>query len=186
MVGALDRVIGKLLAQAGHGALVLGRDQKPAGILVEAMDDAGPRLAANALQRSAAMGDQRVDQRAVGIAGRRMHDEAGRLVDDDEVGVLIDDGKRDVLAERRGGQRRRHRDGVGLARFDPEIAVSYRLARVRHGAGREQLLKTRTADIAERCGEEAVQPPSRLIRRDHRAARFFGGFRVRHERAGRS
>ena len=51
----------------------------------------------------AAMGDQRVDQRAVGIAGRRMDDKARRLLDDDEVLVLVNHSKRDVLALRRGG-----------------------------------------------------------------------------------
>ncbi len=46
----------------------------------------------------AAMGDQGVDQRAVGIAGRRMHHQAGRLVDDDEVLVLIDDARAEYPA----------------------------------------------------------------------------------------
>ena len=57
----------------------------------------------------AAMGDQGVDQRAVGIAGGRMHDEARRLVDDDEVLVLVDDLQRDVLALRHCRRGRRHR-----------------------------------------------------------------------------
>ena len=38
----------------------------------------------------AAMGDQRVDQRAAGMAGAGMDDEPGRLVDDDQRVVLID------------------------------------------------------------------------------------------------
>src|SRR4029077_10158012 len=63
VIGALDRMMGKLLAEAGHGALVLGGDEKPAGIFVEPVNDAGPRHAANAFERSAAMGDQRVHQR---------------------------------------------------------------------------------------------------------------------------
>ena len=100
LIGALDGVIGELLGEARHRALVLGRDQQAARVLVEAMDDARPRLAADAGQRRAAMGDQRVDQRAVGIARRRMDDEPGRLVDDDEVLVLVDDVERDILALR--------------------------------------------------------------------------------------
>ena len=43
------------------------------------------------------MGDQRVDEGAVDIAGAWMHDEAGRLVDDDDGIVLIDDIERDCL-----------------------------------------------------------------------------------------
>ena len=76
----------------------------------------------------AAMGDQRVDQRAVGIARRRMHDEPRRLVDDDEVLVLVDDVERNILALRLGGRGGGHVDRVGLARFDPVVGVSYRFA----------------------------------------------------------
>ena len=55
----------------------------------------------------AAMGDQRIDQRAVGMAGRGMDDETRRLVDDDEMLVLEHDVERDVLAGDVGLVRRR-------------------------------------------------------------------------------
>ena len=54
-------------------------------------------------ESGAAMGDQRIDQGAVGIAGRRMHHQAGRLVDHDQVVVFIDDLERNILALRQGG-----------------------------------------------------------------------------------
>ena len=44
------------------------------------------------------MGDQRVDEGAVDIAGAWMHDEARWLVDDDDGIVLVDDVERDRLA----------------------------------------------------------------------------------------
>ena len=44
------------------------------------------------------MGDQRIHQRAGLMAGGRMHDQALRLVDDDDVVVLKDDIERDILA----------------------------------------------------------------------------------------
>ena len=44
------------------------------------------------------MGDQRIDQRARLVPGGGMHDEALRLVDDDDVVVLEHDIERDVLA----------------------------------------------------------------------------------------
>ena len=37
------------------------------------------------------MRQQRVDERAAGVAGRRMDDQPGRLVDDQQVVVLVDD-----------------------------------------------------------------------------------------------
>ena len=76
----------------------LGDDDQPGGVLVEPVDDARPLHAADARQRLAAMADQRIDQRAVGMAGRRMDDEPRRLVDDDEMLVLEDDVERNVLA----------------------------------------------------------------------------------------
>ena len=48
VIGALDGVVGELLGEAAHRALGLGGDQKAARVLVEAVDDAGPRLAADA------------------------------------------------------------------------------------------------------------------------------------------
>ena len=44
------------------------------------------------------MVDQRVDERAGGVAGAGMDDQPRRLVDDDELGILVEDMKRDVLA----------------------------------------------------------------------------------------
>ena len=44
------------------------------------------------------MRDQRIDQRAGLVPGRRMHDESLGLVDDDDVVVLVDDIERDILA----------------------------------------------------------------------------------------
>ena len=78
----------------------LGDDHQPGGVLVEPVDDARPLHPADARQRRAAMADQRIDQRAVGMARRGMDDEAGGLVDDDEVLVLEHDVERDVLAPR--------------------------------------------------------------------------------------
>ena len=52
------------------------------------------------------MGEQRVDKRAVGIAGAGMDDEAGRLVDHDDVGVLVQHRQRDSLGPRGGRLRR--------------------------------------------------------------------------------
>ncbi len=54
--------------------------------------------AADAGETRAAMGDQRVDERAVRMAGARMHDEAGRLVDDDQRVVLVENVERDGFA----------------------------------------------------------------------------------------
>ena len=46
-IGALDRMIGKLSGKPLVRRVVLGDDQQPGGILVDAVDNAGPRHPAN-------------------------------------------------------------------------------------------------------------------------------------------
>ena len=77
-----------------------------------------------------------------------MDDEARWLFDDDEILVFVDHLKGNVLSLRQGRRRRGQVNSVGLAWFDPEIAVSYRFACMRDGAALKQLLESRTADIA--------------------------------------
>ena len=74
------------------GAVVLGHHHQAGGVLVEPVHDARPLDAADAGQAVAAMGDQRIDQRAGGMAGGGMHHQALRLVDHDQRVVLVDDG----------------------------------------------------------------------------------------------
>ena len=74
-------MIGELLGEALVRAVGLGDDQQAGRVLVEPVDDARPLHAADARQAVAAMGDQRIDQRAGLVAGGGMHDEPGRLVE---------------------------------------------------------------------------------------------------------
>ncbi len=59
------------------------------------------------------MRQQRVDQRAVLVARRRMHDQAGRLVQHQQVRVLEQDRERHRLRLRAGGDRRGRLQRVG-------------------------------------------------------------------------
>ena len=97
------------------------------------------------------MGDQGIDQGAVGIAGRRMHHQPRRLVDDDQVLVLVDHVERNILALRAWPARRAARCTlIGLARFDPVVGVFYRLrVAQRHRARFQQLLKARAGEIGQ-------------------------------------
>ena len=72
-----------------------GDHQQPARIAVEAMDDARPLDAGDAAPGLAvAVRQERVDERAARMTGRRVDDEPGRLVDDQQVLVLVDDPQR--------------------------------------------------------------------------------------------
>ena len=105
-------MIGELRGQRLMSAVVLGHHHQPGGVLVQPVHDAGPPDAADPGKARAAMRDQRVDQCAGLVAGGRMHHEALRLVDDDDVVVLIDDVERDILALGFGGDRLRHVDWI--------------------------------------------------------------------------
>jgi len=77
-----------------------------------ALDAADPRKAC------AAMGDQRVDQRAGLMACAGMHHQPLGLVDHDDVLILIDDIKRDIFTGRLCGGRFRHVDCDRIAGGD--------------------------------------------------------------------
>ncbi len=100
-VGAMG---GELVAQRLMRRVVLGDDEEAGRSLVEPMHDAGALDAADAGKAVAAMGDERVDQRAARVSGARMHDEVRRLVDDDDVAIFVNHVEIDGL---RGGLRRR-------------------------------------------------------------------------------
>ena len=93
-IAALERpsvLVGELLAERTMGAVGFGHHHQAGGVLVEPVHDARPLDAADAGQAVAAMGDQRIDQRAGGVAGGRMHHQALRLVDHDQRVVFVDD-----------------------------------------------------------------------------------------------
>ena len=71
---------------------------------------------------------QRVDERAVRVAGRRMHDHAGRLVDDDQMRILEADVERDRLRRRLGGFGFGHGHDKILRRPDPLRRVAQHAA----------------------------------------------------------
>lgn len=73
----------------------LGHHHQAGGVLVQAMDDAGTRHIDNVRY----VVQQGVEQRAVGMASSRVHHQARRLVDHQDVIVFIDDVQGDVLGD---------------------------------------------------------------------------------------
>ena len=121
------------------------------------------------------MGQQGVDQRAVQVAGRRVDDQPGRLVEHDQVGVLIQDGQRDRLRLRRGRRRRRQMQRVGGA-------GAHRLGGLAQGgvalaglAGLDQRLDAGARQRADGIGQEAVEPLARMAASGGDAERVGGG-----------
>ena len=82
-----------------HRAVRLGGHDASARLLIQAVHDAGTLFASDARQVVATMVQERIDERAVGIAGGRMHDQADGLIDHEEVVILEEDIKGDVLGD---------------------------------------------------------------------------------------
>jgi len=160
LIGALDGMRGELLGQAAHGALGLGHHQQAARVLVKTVDDTRARHAADSGKRIAAMGEERIDQRAVEIARRGMHNQTCRFVDDEQVGILMNDDERYGLRLRFGRSGQGNVDHENLARFDPLVGVSYRFPGERDAALRDKALQPRTRKLAEVCSQEMVEPPA--------------------------
>ena len=135
----------------------LGNHEQSGRVFVEAMDDAGPARAADSRQAVAAVCEKRIDKCPAAIAWRRVHDEARRLVVDDQACILVYDVERDVLW---GGG---HRLGRGNSEMDPfsNVDLSPRV-QDRRGTDRDmaltdQSLQARAAHIGELTGQHAIE-----------------------------
>ena len=93
---------GELDHKAVMRLLRLRDDQKAAGVFVDPVHDPRPFHAADAGKLVPAVGQERVDQGSVRIAGCRVDHQTGRLIDDEQVGVLEDDVEPDRLGLRDG------------------------------------------------------------------------------------
>jgi len=91
-----DGAAGELAGEVGVGEVVFCDDEAAAGVFIEAMDDAGALLAADAGE-GGTVREEGVDEGVAGMAGGGMDDEAGGFVEDEEIGVLEEDIEGDIL-----------------------------------------------------------------------------------------
>ena len=133
-------------------------DEQPGGVAVEPVHD--PRAPRRPAGDAAAL--ERLRERARLVAARRVHDDAGRLVDDEQVLVLPGHG---VLGLRDlgGGRRDRlgHLDDLAPAQ---RVALRALLPVDGHAALVDQPLRRRPR--AGVLGQEDVEPLARGLRRD--------------------
>ena len=139
-----------------------GDDQEPGRVAVEAVDDPRPLGFLPARDR---VPEEPVDERAARVASRRVDDDPGRFVDDQQVLVLEGDAQVELLRleRRRPALRDAHREHVARRQA---VALRLRRAVDLHPALGEQALGGRPrADLLE-AGEEAVQALARGLRRN--------------------
>ena len=86
------------------------------------MHDARPLLSADAAEIVDVV-EQRVDERAACVAGRRVNHHTGRLVHHDEIAVLVEDRQRKRLGQRHRVDRRWYLDGDELAGFHRAVGL---------------------------------------------------------------
>ena len=161
---AHDVAVLQRLAQRSMHGFRTGDQQQPGRVAVEPMDDAGPLGVA----AGGATCGQRLRQRPGAVSGGRVHDHAGRLVDDQQVLVLPGNAKRRRLALLR---RRRLLGLVDVDRLAArqDVALGPRPAVDQHAAGLDQAL--RPCARAQRSGEECVEPLAGGVRRGRQAHR---------------
>ena len=151
----LDAARRQLPDEVDLRGLRLRDDDEPARVLVEAVHDARARQRG---QRGRVM-QQRVLQRAVAVAGARMHDEAGGLVEDEERVVLVDDRERDRLCGHAGVRRGRHFDDGHRFAAVQLVARGHHDRRADHDlAGLDPALEAIARMLRQQLRQRLVEP----------------------------
>jgi hypothetical protein len=159
-----DFAIVELTRKLEVRAIVLGDDHQPRRSAIETMDDAGAQLAANAAE-IVYLVEQRIDQRALRVAGGRMDDHACGLVDDDDVLVLIHNVEIVIFWLRRGADGVWDVDGNRISGAHDAIR-RYGLAIDRDLAVFNQALNLRSRLSAEYARQIAIDADARIVGQD--------------------
>jgi len=157
----------ELPGQSAMGFVGFGHNQQPGGSLVETVDDSGAQHAADP-REIAAVVQQRVHQRAAGMARRRVDDQPRGLVDDQKRRVLMENLQRDRFGL--------HPRGLHLRKAQDDLIPRLHLA-----SGRNRPAVDQNAPLADRppdlragetdlpAGQKEIQAETVLLRSDREA-----------------
>ena len=141
-------------------------DEEARRFLVEAVDDARPLHTPDPGEGIAAMVEEGVDERPIRISRAGMHDEPGRLVDDEEVLVLIDHRELDRFGLRLRRLRLGKREFDAVAGGDPEVGILEPFAIQMNPALLDQRLQAAAGVERRDAREISVDPFARIRRLD--------------------
>ena len=163
---ALDRTALHQLLEKLVGLFRAGDDEQAGGVSVEPVDDPRPILLS---ARRAA--DEAVDERAAPVAGSRMDDDPGRLVDHEQMLVLVGNPEIDLFALER---LRRFRWQLHLELLAALESMALRAGApvYAHQTGRQQALGRGARADLRQLGEEPVEAAARRLLRNARVERL--------------
>ena len=159
-IGSREIVVGEHCRQRPVRGIVFRHHHYTRCVLVETVHDARPAHAANSRQARATVREERIHERAVGVARGRMDDQACRLVEHQEIAVFMEDVEIKRLRLGFGRNRGGDIDDVALARFDLAGRLFYRRATVSqgHAAAFDQRLHAAAREGRQGSRQGAVEP----------------------------
>jgi hypothetical protein len=154
----------ELCRQMPVTAVVLGHQEQTRRILIQAMHNARSCRSAHARKRWTVV-QQRVHQRAVGMAWRRVHHHPRGLVNHQQGRILVDNVEREFL---RHGTRWLRRGNMHRNNFSPADAMagSSGSTRERHLACLDESLYLRTRKVTEVVRQILVETGSGFVSRN--------------------
>ena len=149
-------MIGEISGEGIHGKLRFRDDHHAGGVLIEPMNDTRTRHAANSFHVGAVVQDGVYECSRI-VAGRRVYDESGRLVDDKDVVIFEDDVERNVLRLRLGGHRWWNGDVDDIGFFDLGAGLGGNLTIHLDESGVDKPLQPRPGKVGIEGGQADVE-----------------------------
>jgi hypothetical protein len=180
-IGPLEAVFPDELLQPLVSLVGSGNYEEPGCVAVEPMDDSRAVL----VPACGSVGQHPVDERPGGMPRGRMHDDAGRFVNDEEVLVLVRNPEPDLLR----CQRRRSLRRIELDLLTPAKASALRgqFAVDEDASLLQQPLGGSARPDLRKVGEEAIEPePGRCVRNGDSSQVRVGAAPARRAAAPRS
>src|SRR5208282_2975989 len=129
----------------------------------QTMHDARALDPADAREALPAMGEKRVDEGSVWIAGSRMDYEARGLVDDEQVLILVNHREREGLRRRASLDTLGDEYGESLTGLDLGRGLAHLLGAETHLARLDEALQARARELRQRLSKEDVEPRAAVL-----------------------
>lgn len=156
-VFALHLARGNGAHQGVHGGSALGHQHQARSVLVQPVHDAGTRQAG----RRGVVRQQTIEQGAAPVPRGRVHHQAGRLVDHQQMRVFVQHDQRHGLGHESHGLRRGPQLHLqDLPHVHPRSGLDHRPAGHLHRGIGHQLLQVRAGELRDQLRQRLVDAPA--------------------------